>query len=78
MKLLFTLTSYPPAIGGAQLLQHHTAIHLARRHAIQVVTHWDSNRTDWLLGTTVCAPQKPRDYTAEGIPIHRLWLSLRE
>jgi glycosyltransferase involved in cell wall biosynthesis len=78
MKLLFTLTSYPPAIGGAQLLQHHTAIHLARRHEIQVVTHWDTNRTDWLLGTIVRAPQEPRDYIAEGIPVHRLWLSRRQ
>ena len=52
MNLLYTLTSYPPAIGGAQLLQHRTALHLLPRHRIQVVSQWDTNRTDWLLGTT--------------------------
>jgi glycosyltransferase involved in cell wall biosynthesis len=78
MNLLFTLTSYPPSIGGAQLLQHHTALRLAARHLIQVVTHWDANRTDWLLGTTLRAPTQPRDYAIDGIPVHRLGLSVKE
>ena len=78
MKLLHTLTTYPPSIGGAQLLQHHTAVYLANRHSVQVVTHWDTNRNDWLLGTTLRAPSEPRDYSIDGIPVHRLGLGLRE
>ena len=78
MNLLYTLTSYPPAIGGAQLLQHHTAVQLAARHRIQVVSHWDDNRTDWLLGTTLCAPSRAHDYSVEGIPVHALGLNRRE
>lgn len=74
MNLLYTLTAYPPTIAGAQLLQHHTAVALSTRHAIQVVSHWDTNRTDWLLGTTVRSPSQPRDYWIDGIPVHRLGL----
>ncbi len=77
MDLLFTLTSYPPSIGGAQLMQHHTAVRLAARHRIQVVSHWDANRTDWLLGTTLCAPSRARDYSLDGIPVHQLGLTRR-
>ena len=77
MRVLLTATSYPPAVGGAQLLQHHTALRLAARHSIEVVCHWDANRTDWLLGTTLRAPTQPRDYTIEGIPVHRLALTRR-
>ncbi len=78
MKLLYTLTAYLPSTGGAQLHQHMLARELSRRHAIQVVTHWDQNRTDWLLGTTLCAPGKARDYTIDGITVHQLGLSVRE
>ena len=77
MNLLYTLTSYPPAMGGAQLLQHHTAVALSSRHRIQVVSHWDSNRNDWLIGTTLLAPEQPHDYTIDGIPVHRLALTRR-
>lgn len=78
MNLLYTLTAYPPTVAGAQLLQHHTAIALSARHAIQVVSHWDSNRTDWLLGTTLRSPAVPRDYWIDGIPVHRLGLGAAE
>lgn len=75
MNLLFTLTAYPPFMGGAQLLMHQLARHLLARHTVQVVTHWDAPRTDWLLGTTLNAPREPRDYQYEGVPVHRLALS---
>lgn len=78
MNLLYTSTSYPPALGGAQLLHHRTAIELAKRHSVQVVTQWDTNRSDWLLGTTVCAPARSSDYIMDGIPVHRIGLSLQE
>jgi hypothetical protein len=52
MQLLYTLTTYPPAIGGAQLHQHLLAQQL-KQQQIQVFTHWAQNRTDWLMGTTI-------------------------
>jgi glycosyltransferase involved in cell wall biosynthesis len=78
MRLLYTLTTYPPSIGGAQIHQHRLAQQLTSRHTIQVVSHWDSNRTDWLLGTTLKAPATSRDYTIDEIPVHRLGLSITE
>jgi glycosyltransferase involved in cell wall biosynthesis len=78
MNLLYTLTAYPPSTGGAQLHQHIMACQLNARHHIQVVTQWDCHRTDWLLGTTLYAPQVGRDYTIDGIVVHRLGLSLWE
>jgi glycosyltransferase involved in cell wall biosynthesis len=112
MRLLYTLTAYPPYVGGAQLLQHQVARQLQRgvdvpaersnsrleerfenqsghcltdvkiddstnrltdrSNDIQVVSHWDRNRTDWLLGTTLGAPSQGRDYEVDGIAIHRL------
>jgi len=52
MQLLYTLTIYPPAIGGAQLHQHLLAQQLQQQQ-IQIFIHWAQNRTDWLIGTTV-------------------------
>ncbi len=75
MNLLYTLTTYPPSTGGAQLHQHMLARQLSARHCIQVVTQWSENRTDWLLGTTLRAPGKPRDYRIDGIAVHQLGLS---
>lgn len=74
MNILFTLTSYPPAIGGAQLLMHQLALQLRVRHGIRVLTQWDTQRTDWLLGTTLRAPREHRHYEADGIPVERLAL----
>ena len=76
MKLLYTLTTYPPSVGGAQLLQHMLARQLQSRHDIQVVTWWDINRTDWLLGTTINAPHSPRDYEIDDVKVHTLGLSI--
>lgn len=78
MQLLYTLTAYPPYIGGAQLHQHILAQQLQARHSIQVVSHWDQNRTDWLLGTTLRAPSSSKDYVTDGIPVHRIGLSAWE
>ncbi|MBW4694494.1 MAG: glycosyltransferase family 4 protein [Lyngbya sp. HA4199-MV5] len=78
MQLLYTLTAYPPYVGGAQLHQHILAQQLQARHAIQVVSHWDRNRTDWLLGTTLRAPSTSKDYITDRIPVHRIGLSVWE
>ncbi len=72
MKLLYTLTTYPPSTGGAQIHQHRLACHLSPKHRINVVTHWDNNRTDWLLGTTINAPSLSRDYTIDEIAVHSM------
>ncbi len=72
MNLLYTLTSYPPATGGAQSHQHELARRLATRHRVQVVCHWDSQRSDWLLGTTLAAPGLERCYEIDGVPVRRL------
>ncbi|MEP0870518.1 glycosyltransferase family 4 protein [Trichocoleus desertorum AS-A10] len=72
MKLLYTLTTYPPAIGGAQLHQHLLAQRLQSHHEITVVSFWSQNRTDWLLGTTVRAHSCPYDYVIDHIPVYRM------
>lgn len=73
MRLLYTITAYPPSIGGAQILQHQLAIHLQNRgHEVQVISHWDRVRTDWLLGTTLKAPSKNFDYVVDGVSVHRM------
>lgn len=69
MKVLFTLTTYPPSIGGAQLLMHQLARHLVPQHQVQVVTQWTTNRTDWLFGTTLTAPAAGQAYHQDGIPV---------
>lgn len=74
LKLLYTLTTYPPSVGGAQSHQHCLAQAL-KNYQIQVVSHWAKNRTDWLLGTTINAPVKSHDYEINDIPVHRLGTS---
>jgi len=78
MNLLYTLTAYPPSIGGAQLHTHHLAQQMLARHSVQVVSQWDENRTDWLLGTSLLAPMQDRNYSIDGINVHRIGLSWRE
>ncbi|MBT9315236.1 glycosyltransferase family 4 protein [Leptothoe spongobia TAU-MAC 1115] len=77
MNLLYTLTAYPPSIGGAQLHQHLLAQQLGESHAIQVASFWNANRTDWLWGTTMGAHRNSYDYTIDNINVRRLgfhWL----
>ncbi|WP_404791361.1 glycosyltransferase family 4 protein [Altericista sp. CCNU0014] len=78
MRCLYTLTAYPPFIGGAQLHHHLLGQEMLRKHAVQVVCHWNKNRTDWLLGTTLNAPMIPQDYYIDNIPVHRLGLKISE
>lgn len=76
--ILYTTTSYPPAIGGAQLHTHQIVRRLAHRHPVQVITLWDTNRTDWLLGTTLKAPAQPKSYIFEEVPVEQITLTSAE
>jgi len=78
MNLLYPITTYPPSTGGAQLYLHRIAVQLQAHHRVQVVSHWDNNRTDWLLGTTLRAPTVAGDYLIDGVPVHRIGLSAWE
>ena len=37
-----------------------------------MISLWDQNRSDWLLGTTIAAPNESRDYVFDDIPVHRI------
>jgi glycosyltransferase involved in cell wall biosynthesis len=75
MRICYTLTAYPPSLGGAQLHFHMLAQTLSAGHRVQVVSQWCENRSDWLLGTTVLAPRNPRPYVVDDIPVSLLGLS---
>ncbi len=75
MNLLFTITAYPPSIGGAQAHMHQLARMLQARHVVQIVTQWDAHRADWLLGTTLTAPHSARAYEMDGVPVQRITLT---
>jgi glycosyltransferase involved in cell wall biosynthesis len=75
INFLYTTTSYPPAIGGAQLHTHQIVQRLPPRYRVQVVTLWTENRTDWLLGTTLCAPRTTQTYTLDGVPVTQITLT---
>ena len=67
MRILWLMTRYWPAVGGAETHARRIIQELtARGHEVSVVTHWDENRTDWLRGTTVAAPGLTRVYTDGG------------
>lgn len=78
MNLLYTLTTYPPSTGGAQIHQHQLAQHLKDRHRVQVICHWDENRTDWLWGTTLAAPGNDKDYHVDGVRVNRMGICICE
>jgi glycosyltransferase involved in cell wall biosynthesis len=77
-KILYTTTSYPPAIGGAQLHTHQIARRIAAHRPVQVITQWAENRTDWLLGTTLKAPAQPCSYIFEEVPVELITLTRAE
>ncbi len=74
-KILYTTTSYLPAIGGAQLHTHQIVRQLSTRHKTQIITLWDHNRTDWLLGTTLKALVQPKSYIVDGISVELITLT---
>jgi glycosyltransferase involved in cell wall biosynthesis len=74
MRILWLINRYYPAIGGAELHSREIIHELAKRgHTVGVVAHWDSNRTDWLRGTTICAPRTVRrQHDGERVEVLRL------
>jgi glycosyltransferase involved in cell wall biosynthesis len=74
MDLLYTLTSSPPAVGGAHLHSHHLLQQVQGHHGVTVACHWQGNRRDWLLGTTLAHPP-PQHSWVEGVPVHQLGLT---
>jgi alpha-maltose-1-phosphate synthase len=77
MNLLYTITSYPPAIGGAQIYTHQLVQNIQKMYKAEVTCHWSQNRTDWLLGTTLLQP-KGDQYVIDGISVNQLGLSKRQ
>jgi len=76
MTILYTITSYPPAIGGAQLHLHEFARRVAQTRRVGVAYHWDTHRTDWLLGTTLHAPVAgDAPVMRDGVPTLRIALT---
>jgi len=74
LNILFSLTAYPPSIGGAQLLAHNLAKQMIARHRLRVITQWSERRTDWLFGTTLNAPSAAH-YEVDGVPVDQITLS---
>lgn len=74
MRILWLITRYWPAVGGAEIHTQRIIHELAALgHTNMVVSHWDTNRTDWLRGTTVNAPNDVRRYEDDaGVPVVRL------
>jgi glycosyltransferase involved in cell wall biosynthesis len=78
VRLLVTITRYFPAIGGAEIHTRELLRNLTPDVAPTVVAHWSTNRTDWLLGTTLRAPLRDTSYLDEGRPVHLIAPSLEE
>lgn len=79
-KILCTITAYPPSVGGAQLHTHKilSLLNQNYHHQISVITHWTENRTDWLFGTTLNAPNLVKNYDLDGIPVKQITLNPSE
>src|SRR5262245_65925386 len=75
-RVLCTITAYPPSTGGAQIHLHALVKHLTATQ-VDVVSWWDRNRSDWLLGTTLRSPAAG-DYRIDAVPVHRLGLTPAE
>jgi glycosyltransferase involved in cell wall biosynthesis len=82
MKILYTITRYWPVVGGAETHLYQNIKHLPPEIEPRVRTFWNTNRTDWLWGTTVKAPyfEPYTDGRAQVLPLympffHRLRLT---
>jgi len=76
MSVAYIATSYPPAVGGVQAHAHGLLKELAAVQRQWVVSQWDTNRTDWLLGSTVRSPWHPTDYVIDGVAVRRFGFEL--
>ena len=72
MEILYVTTSYPPALGGAQIHLHSLASAIRDRgHGVRVVTQWSRYRNDWLFGSTVFS-DPPKNYEYRGIEVSQI------
>ncbi len=78
MNILYTITSYPPSVGGAQLHLHEIAKRVSRKHHVKVISFFDRNRNDWLLGTTIRVPNNEVKYKYDGVEVTNLSFSRKE
>lgn len=78
MNILYTITSYLPSMGGAQLYLHEMAKRIMACHNVKVASFFNVNRTDWLLGTTLRAPASEDKYTYENVPVSRISFTKNE
>ena len=78
MRVLWLMTRYWPAVGGAENHTRRIIHELSEAgHSNTVVAHWDSNRTDWLRGTTITAPSETVRYQdGPYVPVIRLGFPL--
>jgi glycosyltransferase involved in cell wall biosynthesis len=76
IRLLLTITRCWPAVGGAEIHTRELLRALGAQVDPVVAAHWDTSRTDWLLGTTVRAPRDARQYEDEGRPVRLIGLGL--
>lgn len=74
-RVLYSSTSYLPAIGGAQTHAHFIGLNLPERFDFGVATIWSENRTDWLVGTTVGAGESVDQYEVDNVPVTKLGFS---
>jgi glycosyltransferase involved in cell wall biosynthesis len=64
---LMTTTAYPPSTGGVQAHVADLSRQL-RRYQADIATLWRTNRTDWLLGTTLrLLPHAPATAPGDGV-----------
>lgn len=64
-----------PAVGGAQIHAHHFFKQILHEHQIDVFSLWNTNRFDWLLGSTLQLPVEPFDYIKDGVRVRSIRLS---
>jgi len=68
VNILFTGTAFYPSIGGAQVHWYVIAKYLADRgHDVAMLSVWQDNRSQWLLGTTLFAPRSTRQSMSGGL-----------
>lgn len=78
MNVLYTITSYPPSMGGAQLYLHEIARRAAKEHAVKVISFFENDRKDWLLGTTLNAAESDHSYKCDGVDVRRMGFTQKE
>lgn len=76
LDILYTVLSYPPAIGGRQSAMHALAREMAGAgHRATVIAQWPRKPRSYVWGSTVLSGP-PRSYVWEGVPVRQLGFPL--